>query len=152
MADTVHDSSYCRDLKNQILPSLISLVASCGWCDTLTVGEYWNFFFFFYEGDSYRFKVCAYQLPYCCCSVALLCPTLCDPWTAAHQAFLSFTISQSLFKLMSIELVMPSNHLILCRPSSCFQSSLASGSFPISHLFTSGAKVLELQLQHQSFQ
>ena len=38
------------------------------------------------------------------------------PWTAAHQASLSFTISWSLFKLMSIELVMPSNHLILCHP------------------------------------
>ena len=37
------------------------------------------------------------------------------PWTAAHQAPLSF-ISQSLFKLMSIELVMPSNHLVLCCP------------------------------------
>ena len=36
------------------------------------------------------------------------------PWTAAHQASLSFTISQSLLKLMSIESVMPSNHLILC--------------------------------------
>ena len=38
------------------------------------------------------------------------------PWTVAHQASLSFTISQSLLKLMSIESVMPSNHLILCRP------------------------------------
>ena len=38
------------------------------------------------------------------------------PWTAAHQASLSITSSQSLFKLMSIESVMPSNHLILCRP------------------------------------
>ena len=36
------------------------------------------------------------------------------PWAAAHQASLSFTISQSLLKLMSIELMMPSNHLILC--------------------------------------
>ena len=34
------------------------------------------------------------------------------PWTAARQAFLSFTVSQSLLKLMSIELLMPSNHLI----------------------------------------
>ena len=42
-----------------------------------------------------------------------LCAT---PWTAAHQASLSFTISRSLFKLTSIESVMPSNHLILCRP------------------------------------
>ena len=38
------------------------------------------------------------------------------PWTAAHQVPLSFTISQSLLKLMSIESVMPSNHLILCCP------------------------------------
>ena len=38
------------------------------------------------------------------------------PWTAAHQASLSFTISQSLLKLMSIESVIPSNHLILCCP------------------------------------
>ena len=39
-----------------------------------------------------------------------------NPGTAAHQASLSFTISKNLFKLMSIELMMPSNHLILCRP------------------------------------
>ena len=38
------------------------------------------------------------------------------PWTAAHQASLSITNSQSLLKLMSIESVMPSNHLILCHP------------------------------------
>ena len=38
------------------------------------------------------------------------------PWTAAFQASLSFTISQRLLKLMAIESVMPSNHLILCRP------------------------------------
>ena len=38
------------------------------------------------------------------------------PWTTAHQASLSFTICQSLLQFMSIELVMPSNHLILCRP------------------------------------
>ena len=38
------------------------------------------------------------------------------PWTAAEKASLSFTISWSLLKLMSIELVMPSNHLMLCRP------------------------------------
>ena len=38
------------------------------------------------------------------------------PWTAAHQAYFSFTVSQSLFKLMSIEQEMPSNHLVLCHP------------------------------------
>ena len=47
-------------------------------------------------------------------SVAQSCPTLCDPWTAAHQASLSFTIPQSLLKFMTIESVMPFNHLILC--------------------------------------
>ena len=49
-------------------------------------------------------------------SVAQSCLTLCDPKTATCQASLSFTISRSLLKLMSIELVMPSNHLILCHP------------------------------------
>ena len=38
------------------------------------------------------------------------------PWTAAHQAFLSITSSQNLLKPMSIESVMPSNHLFLCHP------------------------------------
>ena len=38
------------------------------------------------------------------------------PWIAAHQASLSFNISQTLLKLMSIESVMPSNHFILCHP------------------------------------
>ena len=62
-------------------------------------------------------------------------------WTAARQASLSFTISWSLLKLMSIELVMPSNHLILCYPfSSCPQSFPESGSFPMSQLFASGGQ------------
>ena len=76
------------------------------------------------------------------------------PWTAARQASLSITISWSLLKLMSTESVMPSNHLTLCCPFfSRLQSFPASGSFPgvviSSHQV---AKVLELQLQHQSFQ
>ena len=53
----------------------------------------------------------------CCCWVTQSCPTLFEtPWTAAHQASLSFTNSQSLLKLMSTESVMLSNHLILCCP------------------------------------
>ena len=51
----------------------------------------------------------------CCCSVTQLCLSLCDPMDCSMQASLSFTITQSLLKLMSIELMMPSNHLILCR-------------------------------------
>ena len=63
------------------------------------------------------------------------------PWTARHQASLSFTISQSLLKLMSIESVMPSNHLVLCCPfSSCPQSFPVSGSLPMSRLFASGGQ------------
>ena len=63
------------------------------------------------------------------------------PWTAACQASLSISNSWRLLKLMSIESVMPSNHLILCHPlSSCLQSFPASGSFPMSQLFTSGGQ------------
>ena len=49
-------------------------------------------------------------------SVAQLCRTLCDPKTTANQASLSITNCWSLPKLMSIELIIPSNHHILCRP------------------------------------
>ena len=49
-------------------------------------------------------------------SVAQSCPTLCRTWTTACQASLSITSSHSLLKLMSIESMMPSNHLILCLP------------------------------------
>ena len=49
-------------------------------------------------------------------SVTQSSPSLCDLWTAARQASLSITSSQSLLTLMSIESVMPSNHLVLCRP------------------------------------
>ena len=52
----------------------------------------------------------------CISSVIQLCPGFCDPMDPTHQASLSITNSQSLLKLMSIESVMPSNHLILCRP------------------------------------
>ena len=57
------------------------------------------------------------------------------------QALLSLTISLSLLKLMSIESMMPSNHLILCLPfSSCPQSFPASRCFPMSQLFASGGQ------------
>ena len=74
-------------------------------------------------------------------------------WTAAHQASLSITNSRSLPKLVSIESVMSSNHLILCHPFLfCLQSFPASGSFQMSQLFPSVAKGLKFQLQHSSFQ
>jgi len=55
------------------------------------------------------------KLLYCCCSVAQLCLTV-TPWTAGHQASLSFTVSQSLLKLMSTESVMSFKNLVLCYP------------------------------------
>ena len=70
------------------------------------------------------------------------------PWTAAHQASLSITNAWSLLKLMSIASVMPSNHLILCRPL-----LLLPSIFPNIRVFSNesvllhqAAKVLEFQL------
>ena len=63
------------------------------------------------------------------------------PWTIACQASLSFTISQSLLKFVSIESVMLSNHLGLCHPFSfCLQSFPASESLPMSQLFAPGSR------------
>ena len=62
-------------------------------------------------------------------------------WTAACQASLSFTIFQKLLKFTSIELVMPSNHPILCCPfSSCLRAFPASRSFPMCQFFASGGQ------------
>ena len=83
-------------------------------------------------------------------SVTQSCPTLCNPMNPPGQASISITHSRSSPILMSIELVMPSNHLILCRPLLSFQTS---GSFQMSQLFSHQvAKILKFQLQHQSFQ
>ena len=63
------------------------------------------------------------------------------PWTAARQASLSFTISRSLLSLMSIESVMPSNHLTLCHPLLLLPSILLSIRVCLmSQLFTSGGQ------------
>ena len=73
-----------------------------------------------------------------CFSVAQSCSTLCNPCTEACQASLSFTISQKLLKLMSIESLMPSNHLILCRPlfllPSIFPSIRVFANEPALHI------------------
>ena len=70
------------------------------------------------------------------------------PWTAARQASLSITYSRSLLKLMSIESVMPSNHLILCRslllPPSIFPSIRVF--FPVSQLFTSDGQSISFSI------
>ena len=79
---------------------------------------------------------------------------LATPWTVAHQASWSIANSWSLLKLMSIESVMPSNHIILCHPLLLLLSihpsiRVFSKWVSSSHQV---AKVLEFQLQHQSFQ
>ena len=62
-----------------------------------------------------------------------------NPWSEALQASLPFTISWSLLKLMSIESMMPPNHLVICHPLLlCPQSFPTSGSFSVSQFFTSG--------------
>ena len=85
-------------------------------------------------------------------SVAQSCRLFATPWTAAHQASLSITNSWNLPKLISIESVMPSNHLILYLPL-----LLLPSVFPSTRVFSwcsshQVAKVLEFQIQHQSFQ
>ena len=77
------------------------------------------------------------------------------PWTAACQTSLSFSISLSLLKLMSVELVMPSNYLILCRPLLLLCSIFPSiRVFSMNWLFASGgqsvgasASVLSMNIQ-----
>ena len=61
------------------------------------------------------------------------------PWTAAHQASLSLTVSQRLPKLVSIKSVMPSNHLILCRPF-----LLLPSIFPSFRVFSRASLVVQM--------
>ena len=86
-------------------------------------------------------------------SVTRSCPTLCDPMNHSmpglpdHHQLLEFTQTH-VHRVCDA-----TSHLILCHPpSSCPQSLPASGSFPKSQFFAEVAKVLEFQLQHQSFQ
>jgi len=70
-------------------------------------------------------RTAVFQIPCCCCSVSHVW-LFATPWTAAHQTSLSFTVSWSLLILMSIESVMPSNHLVLCHPLLLLPSSFPS--------------------------
>ena len=85
----------------------------------------------------------------CCCSVAQSCLTLCNPMDCSTLVLFFPVLHHlpELAQIMSIESVMPFNHLILCRPlSSCLQPFPASEYFPISKLFASGGH-MKLQLQ-----
>ena len=102
--------------------------------DVLFMNCHWSFFFFF---------ACTWPA-LCSCLCTLLFSrsvvfTLCNPTDCSMPGF---PVSRSLLKLVSIESEMPSNHLILCHPTSPFalQSFPASGSFPVSQLFSSGGQ------------
>ena len=84
-------------------------------------------------------------------SCSVVSDSFVTPWIAAHQASLSSTMSQRAYSnSCSLSQVMPSNHLILCRPfSSCLQSFPASRSFLMIGSLHQVAKVLKLQ--HQPF-
>ena len=98
---------------------------------------------------------CAYR-HFCfkgpCCSVTQSCLTPATSWSAARQASPSFIISQSLLKLMSIESVMPSNHLILFWPFFLLPSIFLSIRVFSNELALCIRWPKVSELQHQSFQ
>ena len=102
---------------------------------------------------SYRTAPCNIRMKMtCCCLSHSVVSDSATSWTAACQASLTKTNSQSLLKLMSIKSVTPSNHLILSSPSpafNLFQHYSLLQWVSSSHWV---AKALEFQLQHQSFQ
>ena len=85
------------------------------------------------------------------CSVAKSCPTLCNSWTAAHQASLSFTISRVFLSSWISDAIQLSHPLSSPSPSA-FSLSQHQGLFQRVGSSHQVAKVLELQSQHQSFQ
>ena len=92
--------------------------------DSCSIYKERTVFWAFYQQASY-YVLCAYQFS----SVAQSCLFV-TAWTAARQASLSITNSRSLLKLMSIELVMPSNHLILCDLYAYTVNRIKIWSFP----------------------
>ena len=81
---------------------------------------------------------------FCFCLVTKLCLILCNPMDCSSSGFLFFTISRSLLKLMSTELVMLSNHHILCYPLLLLPSIVPSiRVFQMCQLFVSGGQRIE---------
>ena len=83
---------------------------------------------------------------FCCCSLTKSCPTFVTPWTAACQASLSFTISWSWLKFMSIYSVMHSNDLILCCPL-----LLSPSIFPSIRIFSNESALCIRQTKYWNF-
>ena len=83
------------------------------------------------------------------CSLAQSCLTLCDPMNRSTPGLSVLHHLPDVPKLKSIDSVMPSNHLISVVPfSSCLQSFLVSGSFPISQFFASGGQSIDFLFLH----
>ena len=102
---------------------------------------------YFYDCNKYFRSSSLFQFS----SVTQSCPTLCVPMDCSTQASLSITNSQSLLKLMSIKSVMPSNYLSSPSPPT-LNLSQHWGLFQWVSSLHQIAKVLEHQVQHQSFQ
>ena len=128
-------SGEAREVLRDVTVSSPSGLVNAHWEDTNTSGWWWrgytsiqpilcfcSFFVFFLTGTNVVIQSLS------CVQFSV------TPWTAAHQTPLSFTFSQSLLKLMSIESVMPSNHLILCHPL-----LLLPSVFPSIRVFSSGS-------------
>ena len=106
-----------------------------------------SIFLFIYPSLSYKKYICIYICIYKCTYVFSSVQSFsrvqlfATPWITARQASLSITNSRSLFRLMPIESVMPSSHLILCRPLLLLPPIPPSiRSFPMSHLFAWGSQ------------
>ena len=93
-------------------------------------------------------------LDFCCCSVTQLCLTICNPMDCSTPGFpvLHHLLEVAQTHVHWVRWWHSSISSSVIPFSYCFQSFPASGSFSMSQVFASVAKVLELQLQHQSFQ
>ena len=123
----------------------------------ITTSQFEDYFFFFFNHMSFEIlssqNLKTSEITHCC-SVAQPCPTLCHPWTTPCQASLPFTISRSLLKTHVLRVgnaIQPSHPLSSPAPAVFNLSeywSLCQWVSSLHHM----AKVLELQLQHQSLQ
>ena len=96
----------------------------------VSLSKHSSVYLLFYLSEKYLLQLIT------CFSVVKLCPTLCDPWTAACQASLSFSISWNFVYHWVGDAISSS----VVPFSSCLQSCPASGSFPVSQLFASGGQ------------
>ena len=100
---------------NQYLPNELGSTQNSGWNSVLIVCFSLSCLFYTVLLVMFERPNSRLHLLFCVQLLSHIQPSA-TPWTASHQVFLSFTISQSVLKLMSTELVMQSNHLLPCCP------------------------------------